>query len=85
MKILPLIVRNLNYKINNNFILKNININTVEKKVTIIAGNNGSGKSTLLKVLHGLIKMPESTIKWGEFTTSDIKKINQWYFKHQYF
>ena len=74
MRILPLIVKNLNYEINNNFILKDININTTEKKITIIAGNNGSGKSTLLKALHGLIKMPESTIKWGEFTTSEIKK-----------
>ena len=74
MKVLPLIVKNLNYKINNNLILNDININSTEKNVTIIAGNNGSGKSTLLKVLHGLIKIPDCIIKWGEFSIPDIKK-----------
>ncbi len=74
MKILPLIVNNLNYEINGNLILKDINISSRENNVTIIAGNNGSGKSTLLKILHGLIKMPESTIKWGDYRIPDIKK-----------
>ena len=67
MDILPLIINNLNYKIDNNFILKDINIITSERDVTIIAGNNGSGKSTLLKILHGLINVSQNTIKWGNY------------------
>ena len=74
MKILPLVINNLNFKIDNNKILKNINLNTNEKNITIIAGNNGSGKSTLLKILHGLIETPRNTIQWGEFSISEIKQ-----------
>lgn len=74
MDILPLIINNLNYKIDNNFILKDINIITSERDVTIIAGNNGSGKSTLLKILHGLINVSQNTIKWGNYKISDVKR-----------
>ncbi len=74
MDILPLTINNLNYEINDNFILKNINMRTSEKGVTIIAGNNGSGKSTLLKILHGLINIPQNTIKWGNYKISDVKR-----------
>jgi tungstate transport system ATP-binding protein len=74
MNILPLKINNLNYSINGNKILRNIDISCNEKNITIIAGNNGSGKSTLLKILHGLIKVPKNTIKWGNFSISKIKK-----------
>ena len=74
MKILPLVINNLNFKIDDNKILKNINLNTNEKNITIIAGNNGSGKSTLLKILHGLIETPINTIQWGGFSISEIKQ-----------
>ena len=74
MKILPLVINNLNFKINNNKIIENINLNSNEKNITIIAGNNGSGKSTLLKILHGLIETPRNTIQWGEFSISEIKQ-----------
>ena len=73
MKILPLVINNLNFNISNNKILKDINLNSNEKKITIIAGNNGSGKSTLLKILHGLIETPRNTIQWGEFSIPEIK------------
>ena len=74
MKILPLVINNLNFKIDDKKILKNINLNSNEKNITIIAGNNGSGKSTLLKILHGLIETPINTIQWGEFSISEIKQ-----------
>ena len=73
MKILPLVINNLNFNIGNNKILKDINLNSNEKKITIIAGNNGSGKSTLLKILHGLIETPRNTIQWGRFSIPEIK------------
>ena len=66
MKILPLVINNLNFNISNNKILK-------DKNITIIAGNNGSGKSTLLKILHGLIETPRNTIQWGGFSIPEIK------------
>ena len=73
MKILPLVINNLNFNISNNEILKDINLNSNEKKITIIAGNNGSGKSTLLKILHGLIETPRNTIQWGGFSIPETK------------
>ena len=56
MNIFPLNIKNLNYMSKDKKILKDINLITSEKKITIIAGNNGSGKSTLLKILHGIIQ-----------------------------
>lgn len=73
MNILPLMIHNLNYSVNGNNILNNINILSDEKKITIIAGNNGSGKSTLLKILHGLIEIPDNTIKWGDYSIRSVK------------
>ena len=85
MNILPLKINNLNYKANNKYILKNITLFSNEKKITIIAGNNGSGKTTFLKILHGLINSEKDIIKWKDYSVSQVKKINQWFFKHLYY
>ena len=74
MNILPLKINNLSYSINGNNILKDINISSDEKNITIIAGNNGSGKSTLLKILHGLIEIPDNIIQWGNHSIKNVKK-----------
>ena len=54
--------------------MKDINLITSEKKITIIAGNNGSGKSTLLKILHGIIHHTSGTINWGEIPVHEVRK-----------
>ena len=74
MNIFPLNIKNLNYMSKDKKILKDINLNTSEKKVTIIAGNNGSGKSTLLKILHGIIQHTSGTINWGEIPVHEVRK-----------
>ncbi len=74
MKILPIKIENFSYTVKDNEILKNINIFSEEKKITIIAGNNGSGKTTLLKFMHGLIDDPSNSITWGRNHTSEIKE-----------
>ena len=74
MNIFPLNIKNLNYKSKDKKILKDINLVTEEKKITIIAGNNGSGKSTLLKILHGIIQHTSGTIHWGEIPVHEVRK-----------
>ena len=82
MKILPLKINNLNYSVNGNNILKNINIVCEEPGITIIAGNNGSGKSTLLKLLHGLIDIEEEKITWDNDNNIKIKKYQSMVFQN---
>ena len=74
MNIFPLNIKNLNYISKDKKILKDINLITSEKKITIIAGNNGSGKSTLLKILHGIIQHTSGTIHWGEIPVHEVRK-----------
>ena len=74
MNIFPLNIKNLNYMSKDKKILKDINLITSEKKITIIAGNNGSGKSTLLKILHGIIQHTSGTINWGEIPIHEVRK-----------
>ena len=74
MNIFPLNIKNLNYMSKDKKILKDINLITSEKKITIIAGNNGSGKSTLLKILHGIIQHTSGTINWGDIPVHEVRK-----------
>ncbi len=74
MNIFPLNIKNLNYMSKGKKILKDINLISVEKNITIIAGNNGSGKSTLLKILHGIIQHTSGTINWGDMPVHEIRK-----------
>ena len=82
MKILPLKINNLNYSVNGNNILKNVNIECEEPGITIIAGNNGSGKSTLLKLLHGLIDIEKEKITWNNYNNIKIKKYQSMVFQN---
>lgn len=54
-------LENLSYKVSDKetgkekYILKNLNLEFPNNKVTVITGHNGSGKSTLIKLLMGII------------------------------
>ena len=82
MNIFPLNIKNLNYISKDKKILKDINLITSEKKITIIAGNNGSGKSTLLKILHGIIQHTSGTINWGEIPVHEVRKMQSMVFQN---
>ncbi len=44
-------IRNLNFRYKNNFVLKNLNIDFLKNKTTVIVGPSGSGKSTLIDII----------------------------------
>lgn len=82
MSILPIKIDNFSYAIGDSKILRNINIDSKEKKITIIAGNNGSGKTTLLKAMHGLIEDPSNSISWANNSIKTIKELQSMVFQN---
>ncbi len=78
-------LRNVSVSFNGNPVLKNINLNVIEKTLASIIGKNGSGKTTLLRVIAGLEKpikgevnvcgrifyIPQSPVYW--FSTNTVE------------
>jgi zinc transport system ATP-binding protein len=58
-------VSNLNVKIDNEEIIKNISFNLAPGEILTILGPNGAGKTVLLKTLLGLLPY-EGKIKWSK-------------------
>lgn len=65
-------IHNMNVRIENKDILKDINIEFCEGKIYSILGENGAGKSTLLKAIMNLIRY-NGTIKLRDKKLSKIK------------
>ena len=59
-------VKNLNVFYGNNHILKNLNLEFPEKKITVIIGPSGCGKTTLLKSLNRLLEEQEGVRVTGK-------------------
>lgn len=60
------------YKNETNYIIKNVNFEIPEKKVTAIVGSSGSGKTTLIKLLLKFYSINEGHIKIGNYDIGDI-------------
>ncbi|HKR03288.1 MAG TPA: ATP-binding cassette domain-containing protein, partial [Bacteroidia bacterium] len=54
-------VKNLNVHIGNKHILKNINVEIPDKKITCIIGPSGCGKTTLFKTFNRLLENTNNT------------------------
>lgn len=68
-------VRNLNKRIHNKKVLKNINFDIYEGEIVGLVGPNGAGKSTLLKVMTGLYSMDEGDIYYYDYNLkTDFEK-----------
>jgi ATP-binding cassette subfamily B protein len=61
-------------------VLKNLNFEIPEKKLTAIVGPSGSGKTTLVKLLLGFYPPEQGEIKVGDL---NIKNINGRYWRQQ--
>ncbi|MDC9032245.1 amino acid ABC transporter ATP-binding protein [Columbia Basin potato purple top phytoplasma] len=65
-------IKNLNKSFHNKLILKNINLNIVDKEIFTIIGYSGSGKSTLLRCLN-LLEEPD----FGEIIINNENIVNK--------
>jgi phosphate transport system ATP-binding protein len=79
-------VQNLNLYIGKQQILRDINIEIPEKKVTVILGPSGCGKTSLMKTLNRLVDLQHDARYTGKIilddedilnTTKDITRIRQ--------
>ena len=57
----------------NNTLFKNINLEILDNKITVILGKSGSGKTTLLRIIAGLEKISSGEIKYFDDTEKEIK------------
>lgn len=69
-------VRNLNLSIGNQHVLKNVNVQFPEKKITVILGPSGCGKTSLLKCLNRLIDLHPDVKVSGNIILDDIDILN---------
>lgn len=63
--LLPLKVRSVNLTLNATQLLKNINLDIHDQKITVLMGHNGAGKSLLIRVLHGIITPQSGRVEWN--------------------
>ncbi|MFU0800434.1 MAG: ABC transporter ATP-binding protein/permease [Xylanivirga thermophila] len=63
---------NLGYSYDDKFVFNNLNFKITQKSKTAICGENGSGKSTLIKVISGLVKSYNGSLKINDIELYDV-------------
>jgi phosphate transport system ATP-binding protein len=64
-------IRDLHVSYGKKSILKGMNLNIKEKKITAIVGPSGCGKSTLLKTINGIVREEEESVVKGNIFLKD--------------
>ena len=70
-------VKNLSYKYTKDKVLEDVSFEVPRGAFLAIVGPNGSGKSTLLKLILGLLRTQEGTIKLFDENTRSFKEWQQ--------
>lgn len=71
-----LVLKNINFKINNNLLIKRLNFSVETSKHFCITGESGKGKSTIFQLIMGF-KFPESGEIYIDKQLVSKKNINQ--------
>jgi len=72
---MPLEVRNLTFATDHTEILKDIDLDLANDRLTVLMGPNGAGKSVLLRLLHGLLEPTSGKVRWsGRPLTKSVRK-----------
>ena len=66
-------IRNVNQSYGKKQILKDVNLDIQQKKITALVGANGAGKSTLLNVVARLLEKTSGSISIDEIDMSSMK------------
>jgi len=69
-------ISNLNLSIENQEILKNVNVDIPANKITVIIGPSGCGKTTLLKTINRLSELTPETKICGSIKIDDKEVLN---------
>lgn len=67
---------NINQGYNDKLVLKNLNLNIYENKLTSIIGPNGAGKSSLLGVLTRLLPLKDGNVFIDDVNLKDLKSLD---------
>lgn len=70
-------IENVSKKIDDKYIIKNINLHINKGSIFGIIGQNGAGKTTLIKCITGIYKVDEGSIKVNGQEVFDNNKIKQ--------
>ena len=62
--ILPLTLQNIDYEVEGQRYLKDINLEIQDCPATVILGPNGAGKTLLLRICHGLLQSTRGRMQW---------------------
>ena len=69
-------IKNLNYSVDGNTILKNINLSVNSGDFLTIVGPSGAGKSTLLKIIASLLTPTSGSIEYDGKILVNIFRLN---------
>lgn len=69
--------KNLQVKIGNKILLKNINLQIPPKEVVAVIGPNGAGKTTLLRAITGDLNISQGLVTFNNNSFNN-KTLNQW-------
>ena len=66
----PVVLENVWFRYDSDFVLKNINLEIRKAEILCIVGPNGGGKSTLLKIIMGLVRPSSGKIIYSDTLSS---------------
>jgi ABC-type Fe3+/spermidine/putrescine transport system ATPase subunit len=72
-----LVLKNINYKIDNQIILKDINLEVKKGDFISLLGESGSGKSTILKIISGIIDDYQGDVYINNKNVNKVKTKNR--------
>lgn len=72
-----LYVKDLSYRFEETYLIKNISYQFIPGKVYGLIGLNGSGKTTFLKLLSGMIQQTSGSIAWNNINLEELSRIKR--------